>query len=113
MSWMESSSSNHSCGCHKKDDHKNHDCGCHKKDNHKHHKCDCHEKRAKYDKCSWYKHRNDNEWRRRCRNRLERVQVVSGATNSGSDNSSVNGSSNGIGDCSHKKRKKRKDDMVV
>ena len=107
MSWMESSSNNHSCGCHKKNDHKHHKCDCHKKDDHKHHKCDCHkkddhnhhrcnchEKRDKCDKCSWNKHRYDNEWRRRCRNRQERVQVFSRFSNSWLDNRI------------HKKRKK-------
>jgi hypothetical protein len=98
MGWMESSSSNHSCDCRKKDDHKHHDWGCRKKDDHKHHDCDCY---------NWHKYQDDNDWRRRCRNRLERVQIVSTSTNNGPVNGSVNGLGNGIDNDCHKKRKKK------
>lgn len=107
MRWNEHSSSNHCCGCHIKDNCKHHDCGCNKKDDTKHHKCDCYEKRNKCDKCSWKKHRNDNEWRRRCRNRLERVQVISKVNNCDSKHNLYNGTGHEQGDCNHKKRKKR------
>lgn len=106
MRWNEENSSkNHCCGCHIKDNRKHDDCGCNKKDDTKHHKSDCYEKRNKCDKCSWKKHRNDNEWRRRCRNRLERVQVISKVNNC--DSKHKNGSGHEQEDCNHKKRKKR------
>ncbi|MET3728169.1 hypothetical protein ABID52_001750 [Fictibacillus halophilus] len=79
MGWIGNNSGHHSCGCNKHEDHRQHECGCHKKV--KHHHCGCHVERNMCDRCNWYKYRNDNEWRKLCRNRVESVRRVSESQN--------------------------------